>query len=109
MIPVVGDISGEAALTAIARAMAERRETLSAFYVSNVENYLFQRGTFGKFVENLARLPRSENSVVIRSVFGGYARTQPGYGSVSQLQRANDLVDGYAAGRFRNYGDLVDR
>jgi hypothetical protein len=105
VIPVVGDLSGPSALTAIARLMRERGDTLSAFYVSNVENYLFQNGAFGRFVENVGRLPRSEKSVIIRSVFGGYARS--GYGSASLLQRANELVDGYAAGKFRSYADLV--
>jgi hypothetical protein len=104
VIPVVGDLSGRSALVAIARLMRERGETLSAFYVSNVENYLFQNAAFGRFVGNLGRLPRSERSVIIRSVFGGYARSG---GSASQLQRANELVDGYEAGRFRSYGDVV--
>lgn len=110
VIPVVGDLSGPSALAAIGRVMAERGEMLSAFYVSNVENYLFQGqgGGFAKFIENLSRLPRSERSVLIRSVFGGYARqTLPGYGSASQLQRVGELVDGYAAGQLRSYADVV--
>lgn len=105
VIPVVGDLSGPRAMGAIARVMAARGETLAALYVSNVENYLFQRDAFERFVENVGRLPRSGKSVIIRSVFGGFARS--GYGSASQLQGANDLVDGYAAGRFRSYGELV--
>jgi hypothetical protein len=105
VIPVVGDLGGPSALAAIARVMADRGETLSALYVSNVENYLFQRGAFGRFVENVGRLPRSPGSVIIRSVFGGFAAS--GRGSASALQPANELVEGYAAGRFRYYSDLV--
>ena len=37
IIPVVGDLSGPSAVTAIGRALSARRERLSAFYVSNVE------------------------------------------------------------------------
>ena len=44
IVPVVGDISGPTALQAVGRAIAARGERLSAFYVSNVEFYLFGQG-----------------------------------------------------------------
>ncbi|OFV95266.1 MAG: hypothetical protein A3H28_03845, partial [Acidobacteria bacterium RIFCSPLOWO2_02_FULL_61_28] len=53
VIPVVGDLGGTHALAAIGRWMTERDERLSAFYVSNVENYLFRDGGFGRYMENL--------------------------------------------------------
>jgi len=107
VIPVVGDLAGDSALAAIARSMTDRGETLSAVYVSNVEFYL-DGGRFGRWVDNLARLPHNGRSVVIRSVFGGYAQpTRPGYGSSSHLQAVDDLVTAFAAGRIGSYGALV--
>ncbi len=72
IIPVVGDISGPSALQAIGREMASRNERLSAFYVSNVEFYLFGQGAYTRFVTNLRSVPRAKTAVLIRSVFGRY-------------------------------------
>ena len=90
-------------------ATVQRGDTLSAFYTSNVEFYLFGDGTFPRFVENLARLPRASHSAVIRSVFGGFnpVDAAPGYYSASLLQTADDLLAGYASGRYRSYYGLI--
>ncbi len=112
VIPVVGDISGTRAINAIGGALEQRGRRgqagarLSAFYVSNVEFYLFGDGRFPKFVSNLRSLPRADHGVIIRSVFG---RGWYGGGSLSVLQSANELVDGYAKGRYQYYSELVSR
>ena len=106
IVPVVGDLSGPRALAAIGTLLGQRGQRLSAFYASNVEFYLFSDDRFDRFVANLGRLPRTGHGVIIRSVFGRYAR---GGGSTSQLQPVNELVDGFSKGRFRYYGELVDR
>jgi hypothetical protein len=71
IIPVVGNVNGPHALRAIGKTIAARGETVSAFYISNVENYLHRDGTFPRYVENLARLPRNDQTVIIRSMFNG--------------------------------------
>jgi hypothetical protein len=110
IIPVVGDLSGPSAVASIASALAARHEHLSAFYVSNVEFYLFGNGSFPRFAANLGRLPHTANSVVIRSIFGRYAgASRPGDASVSRLDVVDDLLREYAAGRIRQYGDLASR
>ena len=106
IVPVVGDLSGPRALAAIGTLLGQRGQRLSALYASNVEFYLFSDARFDRFVANLGRLPRTGHGVIIRSVFGRYAR---GGGSTSQLQPVNELVDGFPKGRFRYYGELVDR
>jgi hypothetical protein len=106
VIPVVGDLSGPRALAAIGALLRQRGQRLSAFYASNVEFYLFGDGRFDRFVGNLGGMPRAEHGVVIRSVFGRYARY--GGGSTSHLQSVNELVAGFAKGQFRDYGDLID-
>ena len=110
VIPVVGDLSGPSALRAIASVLRKRGEKLSAVYVSNVEFYLFGAGTFPRFVENLASVPRSDRSLLIRSIFNRYASRnfRPGSASISVVQSVDALVDGFAAGRFRRYGELVE-
>lgn len=105
IVPVVGDVSGPRALTAIGAYLEKRRTRVSAFYVSNVEFYLFGDGRFASFAANLGRLPRTERSVLIRSVFGRYG--WPRGGSVSQLHAIGDLLDAYSKGRIRYYDELL--
>jgi hypothetical protein len=110
IIPVVGDVSGPSALQAVGRDIAARGEQLSAFYVSNVEFYLFGQGSYPRFLTNLRGIPRGKTAVLIRSVFGRYSRTgRPGDASTSQLQQVDDLIGGFDDGRYRSYGELTGR
>ena len=84
VIPVVGNVGGEHALKAIGEAVADRGLRVSAFYISNVEYYLF-RSSYERFLENIKRLPRSPQGVMIRSTFGGGP-------SSSALQTIAELV-----------------
>jgi hypothetical protein len=105
LIPVVGDLSGARALAAIGELLERKKLRVSAFYASNVEFYLYSDGRFQSFAVNLTRLPRAENSVVIRSVFGRFG--WPRGGSVSQLHDIAHLADGLSKGRFRYYDELI--
>jgi len=107
VIPVVGDLSGPRALASVGASLRKRGLRLSAFYASNVEFYLFGDGRFGNFVNNLGAMPRADHGVIIRSVFGRYARF--GGGSSSHLQPVNELVQGVGKGQFRSYGELIGR
>jgi len=104
-------LSGPSALVNVGKAIAARGEKLTAFYVSNVEFYLFVDGSFSRFVTNLGRIPHADNAVLIRSFFGrvGLAPARRGDNSVSQLQTVDDLLRGVAAGRVRMYSDLAVR
>jgi hypothetical protein len=109
VIPVVGDFSGPSALAAIGRVLSARGERLSAFYTSNVEFYLFGQDRFPRFVANLRRIPRSQRSTIIRAVFGRYGAggARPGDASTAQLQAVEELINGFAGGRFQTYSELV--
>jgi hypothetical protein len=112
IIPVVGNLGGPSAMEAIADAIKRRRERVSAFYVSNVEGYLFNDGVFPRYAENLAAFPRHERSAIIRSVFNnpGLAflpGVLPGYVSASFTQSIEEFERDFAAGTYRSYTDLV--
>ena len=110
VIPVVGDLSGTQALAAVGKWMTDHDERLSAFYVSNVENYLFRGGGFGRYMENLNRLPHTDRSVIIRSTFGRpTAQSAPGYYSTSTVQDFDELLANFSAGKYRSYSDLLGR
>lgn len=109
IVPVVGDLSGPSAVAKVGKAIAAHGERLTAFYVSNVEFYLFREGTYPRFVANLRSLPHAENAVIIRSFFqrAPVAPARPGDNSVSQAASIDDLLRGVAEGRIRTYADLA--
>jgi hypothetical protein len=107
VIPVVGNLAGPSALVAIGKSLTRRGERMSSFYASNVEFYLFRDGSFGQFMGNLGRVPRTDNAVIIRSVFGGAGAPAPGYNSASLIQPIGALVDGFARGLFKQYWELT--
>jgi hypothetical protein len=113
IVPVVGDLSGTQALKAIGQYIAESKEKVSAFYVSNIEFYLQRQGTFDKFVENLKLLPIDERSVIIRSYFNYYApphpQAEPNHFSTQLLQRIDDLIKQCAGGECDSYNDIVTK
>jgi hypothetical protein len=84
VIPVVGDLGGRRALGAIADLMTARGDRLSAFYISNVETYLYG-DKYSQFARNVTRLPRDARSVIIRSTFRNSV-------SSSEIQPANQFV-----------------
>jgi hypothetical protein len=70
----VGDFGGRHALASIGRWLSERGATLNAFYVSNVEQYLFTPDSkWRSFYENVGRLPLDSSSVFIRPTGDGVA------------------------------------
>lgn len=112
IVPVVGDVSGPKAMRAIAEDISRRDLRLSAFYISNVEYYLFRAKTFAAYAANVQQLPRDARSQVIRSVFpsgGSRALPQavPGYYSVSLVQSFDEMLADLAAGKYVTYRDLV--
>jgi hypothetical protein len=44
VVPIVGDVAGRKALRAVGQYLRGKRALVSAFYVSNVEEYLQQNG-----------------------------------------------------------------
>jgi len=66
IVPVSGDFGGPKAIRAIGAYLREHSGVVSAFYVSNVEQYLFQDAKQREFYDNVATLPVSEKSVFIR-------------------------------------------
>ncbi len=83
IIPVVADFAGPTALRAVGDYLKERALTVQAFYLSNVEQYLFQNGVAGDFYRNVAALPLDSTSTFIRSVPPNGAGTFSAMGRLS--------------------------
>jgi hypothetical protein len=71
VVPVVGNFAGPKAIRAIGRYLKAHNAVVSAFYLSNVEQYLVQDGIWNNFCQNVATLPLDSSSTFIRSQNGG--------------------------------------
>jgi len=83
VVPVVGDFGGPKAIRSIGGYLKARGATVGAFYLSNVEQYLYQDGKWPAFCRNVATLPLDGTSTFIRSTSGRGAGF--GVGFVSSL------------------------
>src|SRR5262245_35052461 len=112
IVPLVGDFGGRKALRAVGQYLKEHDATVTAFYLSNVEQYLFQDGAWRNFYANVATLPIDASSQFIRSVNGGNVRGQfrGGYGMRFQslLSPMAEILKAYDEGRVRYYTDVID-
>lgn len=110
IVPVVGDFSGDRALRGVAEDMKRRKLVLGVFYTSNVEQYLFEGGTYGKFIDNVKQFPRSEASVFLR-VWFDQGRAHPAQRDGHRTTSLTAPVDGFLTRHeqkpFRTYWHVV--
>ncbi|PYU98144.1 MAG: hypothetical protein DMG10_29045 [Acidobacteria bacterium] len=110
IIPVVGNFSGTKALAAVADYLKKNGYTVSAFYTSNVEQYLFANGTFAAFVENVRKLPITEKSLFIRAfpnMREPHPARIPGHRLTTLLQKVSDFLQDYDKSLYPDYWSLV--
>ena len=110
IIPLVGDFAGPKAIRAVAEYLADHDVKVTAFYLSNVEQYLFQDSThWRRFYRNVSALPLDSSSTFIRSVnIGAYGRIG-GYGMRFQslISSMPDAIKAFDEGRIRYYNDVI--
>jgi hypothetical protein len=109
IIPVVGDFGGKKALVAVGNYLRKNKLTVTAFYTSNVEQYLFDGGAFEAFAENVRKLPLTDKSLFIRAAAGRFPHParMPGHRLTTLLQHMKVFLQDFSEGRYRNYNDLI--
>jgi hypothetical protein len=80
LVPVVGDFGGTKAIRAVGAYLKEHGVVVSAFYLSNVEQYLNRSGTEDAFLCNVAALPLDDASTFIFTGAGRYGGGMGGGG-----------------------------
>jgi hypothetical protein len=94
LVPVVGDFGGDKAIRAVGKYLKSVDATVSAFYLSNVEQYLVMDGKWDRFCGNAASLPLDDASMFIRTGNGGPYTTNAGFGGgVTNSSIANMLPE----------------
>ena len=71
IVPLVGDFAGPKAIRSVGAYLRGKGTTVSAFYVSNVEQYLRLFRNWNTFCGNVQALPLDETSAFIRAGRGG--------------------------------------
>jgi hypothetical protein len=111
ILGVTGDFTGPKALRAVGDWVRARHATITAFYVSNVEFYLYrQLDDWRKFYENVKALPIDESSTFIRSLSQGY-NFRPGSPNGPQAELLCSipvLLKAYADGKINGYMDMIN-
>jgi hypothetical protein len=111
IVPLTGDFGGEKTVRAVARYLKDHDATVTAFYLSNVERYLFQvtgnqNGGWRRFYANVAALPLDASSTFIRSVSGGSRGGGFGMRSPNVLASMPETLAAVDDGAIRTYDDV---
>jgi hypothetical protein len=111
IIPVVGDFGGKKALAAIGEYLRKYGYTVSAFYTSNVEQYLFDGGSFTAFANNVRKLPLTDKSFFIRAIismrYSHPAQSVRGGFTLTLLQQMPVFLKDFDAGRYAFYEEMI--
>jgi hypothetical protein len=120
IVPIVGDFAGSTALRSVGEYLRKHNTNISAFYLSNVEQYLFMPSSPGvpnedwkAFYKNVATLPLDAKSVFIRPLIStpdGYSSSpqfRTGYHFDTLLFSIRDLVAAFNAGAIATYYDVI--
>jgi hypothetical protein len=102
IVPVSGDFAGPRAIRAIGAYLRKQGGVVSAFYLSNVEQYLFQDGKQRAFYDNVATLPVNGGSVFIRP----YSLRRGG-GAAQSLCPIVGFIGAVNAGRISSNSDAL--
>jgi hypothetical protein len=127
IVPLVGDFAGPRALRSVGRYLDMHHATVSAFYTSNVEQYLFRGDAWQRFYDNVAALPIDSHSTFVRAFFNNAGRgfifqaplparprePRPQLGlqgprSETLLNPISTLLAAYAEGHITSYYDVVE-
>ena len=110
IVPVTGDFGGPKALKAVGEWVRNHGATITAFYTSNVEQYLFQSdAVWRNFFNSVSTLPTDSASTFIRAIFNvGWVRSNsPTPRSITLLCPINTHVKEYHAQRIQTYYDVM--
>ena len=107
IVPLVGDFGGPKTIRAVGQYLKGHNATVTAFYLSNVEQYLFEDKKAATFYSNVTTLPIDSTSMFIRTFSGsrdGGGFAGGGYRFVSTLSSMTELLKEFKAGRVTDYG-----
>jgi hypothetical protein len=113
IVPIVGDFAGPKAIRAVAAYLKSTNTTVSVFYTSNVEQYLFEDvKNWRNFYMNVGTLPVTRSSVFLRATSNGKPPSSVPRGATREARWLYltcpivDLLNSYQRGRIHTYDDV---
>jgi hypothetical protein len=112
LIPIVGNFAGPTAIRAVGRYLKEHGATVGAFYLSNVEQYLFRPPQNGpsihaQFYQSVGTLPLDASSMFIRS--GNRSAGGRGGGLTPMMSPILDILNDFKQDRINSQNDVIIR
>lgn len=118
IVPLTGNFAGDRALRSVGTWSRERGAKVTTFYVSNVEQYLFQQGDEAqRFYANVATLPIDSTSMFVRSFAGGrfmggemtkVFRPQSAAGrSMEVVSTIEETLKAFREGKLTSWADVI--
>jgi hypothetical protein len=113
IIPVVGNFAGVKALRKVGQYIRDHGSTVTAFYTSNVEQYLFQQDNdWRKFLANVSAFPLDGSSTFIRSSHFAFGDSQPSQQFnrsrfIQLLSPMAEVTKAFRAGKITGYEDVI--
>lgn len=107
ILTVTGDFGGPKAIRAVGDYLKARNAVVSAFYVSNVEQYLFMDGKQFAFYANVGALPIDDKSVFIRPYSMRNFNRDGGYGTTNSLCPIAGFLRAVNGGRVQTNNDAL--
>ena len=111
IIPLVGDFGGPKTIRAVGEYIRRHQSTVMAFYLSNVEQYLFRRqgtaqnGGHSNFYRSVATLPVDESSTFVRS--GNTQSSGRNGGLLPVMSSVLDVLRAFNDGRLNTFSDVL--
>jgi hypothetical protein len=118
IVPLTGNFAGPKALRAVGQWARAHNAKVTTFYVSNVEQYLFEQGDEAqRFFENVATLPVDARSMFVRSFQGGrffpsdttvkFTQQSPAGRSMEVFGSIEETVRAFRAGKITSWADVL--
>jgi hypothetical protein len=116
IVPLTGNFAGDKAIRSAGQYARQHGAIVSTFYLSNVEQYLFQQNDEAmRFYKNVATLPIDSTSTFIRSFSGGMYNAsglelKPQSGRSMQLVSSiQEMLKAFDAGELTSWIEVVRR
>lgn len=108
VVPLVGDFGGPKAVKAIGNWARDHGTIVSVFYVSNVEQYLFQqKDAWKRFYASVGTMPVDSTSRFVRAVFDRPGFPTPNRRTIMFTHSITDFLRIVADNKITTYEDVV--
>ena len=113
LVPLVGDFAGDKVIRRVGEYLREHGATVTCFYTSNVEQYLFQTDAWTRFFANVSMMPLDDTSTFVRAYFSLRFRSRQRFNSPLRsetlLEPIAGLLGAFRTGQIHTYEDVIDR